>query len=104
MPDSPAPRSYDLKFTCPLARWRELAPNHLTYAIEDLEPCAVISDGDKDKKAFAWGYHVQCVVHGSIYSSRKDTRAACLQEASMWLQRVINCPGHVRQGPPSVGT
>jgi len=95
-----SPGTYDLKFTCPLARWRELAPNHLTYAVEDLEPCVVISNGDKDKVAFAWGYHARCVVHGRIYRARKDTRAACLQEASVWLQKVINCPGHAGQDPP----
>jgi hypothetical protein len=44
MPNSP-PESYNLKFSRPLARWRELAPNHLAYAIEGL---------DKDKTAFAW--------------------------------------------------
>jgi hypothetical protein len=93
MPSGP-PGTYDLKFTCPLARWRELAPNHLTYAIEDLEPCAVISDGDKEEKAFSWAYHVKCVVHGRIFSSRKGTRAACLENASSWLAS-INCPGHI---------
>lgn len=30
MPGGP-PGTYDLKFTCPLDRWRELAPNHLAY-------------------------------------------------------------------------
>jgi hypothetical protein len=103
MPNDP-PSTYDLEVTCPLARWRELAPNHLAYGIEGLEPCAVISDGDKDKTAFAWNYHVQCFVHGRLYSSRKDTRAACLEEASIWLEKVIHCPGHARQHPPDNGT
>lgn len=88
--------SYDLKFTCPLARWRELASNHLSYGIEDLKPCAVISDGDG--KALPWIYHVKCAVHGRIFSSRKATRAACFQEVSFWLESdAIHCPGHTHR-------
>jgi hypothetical protein len=92
MPNDP-PGSYDLKFTCPFARWRELAPNHLTYGIEGMEPCAVVF-GDTGEKPFAWSYHVKCAVHCRIFNSRKGTRAACLQEASFLLQESINCPGH----------
>jgi hypothetical protein len=103
MPDDP-PRSYDLKFTCPFARWRELAPNHLTYGMEGVEPCAILSDEGRGEKSLAWSYHVKCAVHGRIFSSRKDTRAACLQEASLWLQEDINCPGHIRPHPRSNGT
>jgi hypothetical protein len=104
MPNDPA-RYYDRKFTCPFARWHELAPNHLTYGMEGMEPCAAVtSDGDKGEKPFAWSYHVKCPIHGRIFSSRKDTRAACLQEAFFWLQEDINCPGHIRPQLLSNGT
>src|SRR3978361_1714093 len=102
MPNNP-PGAFDLKFTCPFARWRELVPDHVAYGIEGMEPCAVISNGDKSGKPYAWAYHVKCPVHGRIFNSRKDTRAACLHEASSWLESV-NCPGHIRSHPPSDGT
>jgi hypothetical protein len=68
----------------------------VTYALEGLEPCAVVADSDEDERPFSWTYHAKCAVHGRIFHARlKDTRAACLQDVSSWLES-INCPGHIR--------
>jgi hypothetical protein len=96
------PASYDLRITCPLARWRELPNNQVIYGIDDFKPCAVIT-GEDHGKPFAWGFQLTCAVHSCTFISRKDTRSACLEDVSSLLKG-INCPGHIWPHPPDAGT
>ena len=86
---------YDLRTTCPLARWNELSHDHLEYAVAGLAPCVVIFDA-----AHAWLYRVKCAVANREFSSRCDTLDDCVKQASYGLRRV-NCPGHISPLPAS---
>jgi hypothetical protein len=85
---------YDLKTTCPLARWTESGRDQLQYGIPGLKPCALISDGDG--KPYSWMYTVTCAVANRGFSSRHGSRAECVKETSDWLNH-LHCPGEVNR-------
>lgn len=84
--------AYDLKTTCPAAHWSRAPHDHLSFGAAGLEPCAVIDDGDG--QPYAWAYRVHCVIVEKAFSSRCDSRGACLDEACHWL-RHVNRPGQI---------
>jgi hypothetical protein len=86
------PLSYDFKTTCPSARWSEKRHDYLEYAIEGLQPCAIISNGDGE--SFSWVCEVTCAIAQRQVRSRRGRQEDCINEAAYWL-RQVNCPGHI---------
>ena len=94
----PEPLPYDLKTTCPLARWSEERYNYLEYSIEGLKPYAVISGGRGE--SYSWEYRVTCAIAHRQVRSRQSNREDCIHEVAYWLRKV-NCPGHLFPLPAS---